>query len=232
MIVARARPQLRWKKKSRDALPTEPGAAYEPIEGYYIWLGDDEQPTRSWDAVYAQRLAFLAHHPGFGHDVQALQSGEPQQDAIVSAAAKWQITEPDLRAYIEDRDELDSFGDKIFVALRPTEFVVHIPRPLTSARREAVKRWMTDTHRWPHLHEWSDGAEWHEEQHAHLAPDLVARLEWYDRWQAGERPRDILESLPVEIAGETPEEVIRNALQRIHQQLERISPEGLKSPGP
>jgi hypothetical protein len=149
-----------------------------------------------------------------------------------AAAEKWKITEMDLVAYVEDRDSFDAFGDTILVEFRPTEFVVHIPRPLTSARRETLKRWMTTTRRWPQLHEWSEGADWHTEPDAHLAPELVARLDWYDRWQAGERARDIADSLPPEKGDPIPEEVVRNTLQRIHRQLERISPEGLKSPAP
>jgi hypothetical protein len=225
--------ELRWAWRHAKSTPTEPGVSYRPIDGYYMWVAKEDESPETWDPMYAQRRALLAHHPGFRAHIEHLRTCEPaSDDQLVAAAEKWQITEMDLIACVEGGDSFDTFGDKILVELRPTEFVVHIPRPLTSARRETLKRWMTDTRHWPQLHEWSGGTEWHKQPDAHLAPDLIARLDWYDRWQAGERPGDIHDSLPPEAARKVPEEVIRNTIQRIHRQLQRISPEGLKSPGP
>lgn len=232
MIVAPDKPQLRWKRKDRNSLPSAPGVVFKPVAGYYIWLGDAEQPSRSWDPVYAQRLAFLNHHPGFRHDVEALRDANPPDESIASIAGKWQLTERDLRAYIEDDDALDALGDTIFVELRPAEYVVHIPRPLTRARIDAVKQWLTEARRLPWIHEWSGGDALHRQKDAHLSPQLVAHLDWYDRWQEGEGPRDIANSLDPLIAEKWPEENIRTTLQRIHRELRAISPEGLKSPGP
>ncbi len=113
--------------------------------------------------------------------------------------------------------------------------MLRIPRPLTSARREAVKRWLIETRSWPWLRESTDGSKWQSQSDAHVAPEAVARLDWYERWQAGERPAEIAESLPAGVGGRSvriSEETVRTTLQRIHEQLKRISSDGLKTPGP
>lgn len=224
-------PKLRWRTKLRTPAPTDVDGAFSAVEGYFIWVDGDDHAARSWDPVYAQRLDLLDHHPGFAAELAHLRVTAPSPDATAAAAAKWQVTEADLAAILAGRPLTDT-GDKIFVELGPTEFVLHVPRPLTAARRKAIERWAIETRRWPQLHESADGAAWQGQRDAHQARNLMARLDWYDRWMAGERPRDIAESLSPAEAALLPEENIRTTLQRIHEQLKRISPEGLRSPAP
>jgi len=230
-VGASKEPKLRWRTKLRTPASTDTDGPFSAVEGYFIWLDGDDEAARSWDGVYAQRLELLDHHPGFAGDLAHLRLAEPSPDALGAAAAKWQVAEADLAAILAERPLTDT-GDKIFIELSPTEFVLHVPRPLTAARRMAIERWAIETRHWPQLHEGAGGAEWQVQRDAHKARKLVARLDWYDRWMNGERPRDIADSLSPADAALLPEENIRTTLQRIHEQLKRISPEGLTSPGP
>jgi hypothetical protein len=216
--------------------------------GYYIWVEEAEREAAEveregpaevpLDPVYDEHLEFLAHHPGFEQAVLALREKEATAEQFSAAAAHWRITEPDLLAFVEAPDDdvvLDVAGDKSFVEVRPTMFVLRIPRPVTPARRAAVEQWLKEQREWRHPVEQgetlAEGApvRFVDIKSGYASPTLREHLDWYDRFAAGQSAREIAESTETWRHDET---FVRNTLQRIHRRMREISPRGLRSPGP
>jgi len=231
------------KQLRRHDVPSESGS----VEGYYISLqhdgsaeNDKGQPARvRADEMYEERLEFLSHHPGFIEALAEL-AHTPGQGALEEFAQQWAITVADLWHLAEATAlgarrhvVLPPNGALVYVEPRATEFVIHVPRPVTPASREAVARWAHDAWRQPA--KWSSKSEPAQPtkgKSAHLAHEAVRRVEWYDRWTAGESVQAIWDSLPSAEGAKLGESAVRTMLQYIHKRMQAISRRGLREPGP
>ena len=215
------------------------------VIGYYVWLKPKNSPGETSDGpvvgmrvepdpIYEEHLDFLGHHPSF---IAALaELGEsPDQAHVESVAAKWELTPAHVREFAsaaasgQESVELDPEGGLVYVELQPTEYVLHVPRPLPPERREVIIRWAREVWKWPKA---IGGGRLATQKSGHPAHQARHRLEWYDRWNAGESPHAIWDSLPPEMALMINEWGVRNTLQQIHRRMREISPQGLRTPGP
>ena len=157
--------------------------------------------------AYDEHLDFLCFHPGFEAEVMRLRAADRlSSEEIDRVAGKWAMTASDLRRFVDAEGgdvTLEPMADKVLVEIGATEYLVHIPRPLTPALREAVTRWLRDAGRWPRLlqDERGEGLGWRKPRSAHPAPTAREYRKWYARWNAGESVREIYRSLPDVQAG-------------------------------
>lgn len=117
----------------------------------------------------------------------------------------------------------DRPGAGVVVRETPTTFIVQIPRPVTGARKEAVRAWLQEPQA-AGRPEAARGIEGRRRLDQHEA--LIEALPWFDRWNAGEEPAQIWRSL----LDEDPDldfDALVTRLARIWESLRAISPTGL-----
>jgi hypothetical protein len=215
--------------------------------GTYLWMegdGAEHVAVRTPDEVEVgesvaldpeveEHLELVAHHPGFARQIEALRGG-PRNDAdVLRAAHQWRLTTIALRKFLDATDEdivLNAVDDMVWVEVRPTAYVLEIPRPLTKAKREAVSEWLKAERGWLSVEERKRGRT--RAKKSSLSGRLLEGLGWFDRWFDGETITQIWESLP-SVHGQAPaEHDVRNALQAVYRRMSEISPEGLPDKGP
>lgn len=212
-----------------------PGRTRPRLKGYWIWV---ENEAGQADPVYAQHLELLQLHPAFRGVLEKLKKSGGSTSKLARVAATWQLTPGDLAALIDDEaPHLTPEADKVFVELKTGEFVVHIPRPVTVARRAAIEAWLRTEPGWrdqAHRSGLAPAAvppDWRGKRTTKRISAGDRELSWYRRWLEGESPQAIYDSLPLADALSGIHSV-RNPLIAIHERMREISPEGLPEHGP
>jgi len=220
--------------------------------GAYIWWVDDEDADRDAaqppapDPHYAAHLDFVCHHPGFAQVVEELRKIPPPTiEELAEVAHRWRVSVGDLWSFVapddlverkreavegEDVVELRPEDECVFVEGRPTAWVLHIPRPLTPARREAVQRWLAAERGWLDPLEREAGLD--KRPNASVPAALLEGLPLFDRWNSGESIMAIWESVP-SVRGRAPsEDNVRKTIRRVWERMCEICPDGVRTPGP
>jgi hypothetical protein len=178
----------------------------------------------STDPQYEEHLMFLEHHPGFLAALMVL-ARSPSEETFERFAMDWRIEPDDVRHMAEAQApgalhgvRLPPLGARVRVEVYPGELVLHVPQPVSPTSRETIMKWARDAHKHPELWSTEQAAKGGPPagKAAHEAPNAVTRLEWYDRWHAGESPHAIWDLLPQNMALMINEWGVRNTLQQIH----------------
>jgi hypothetical protein len=108
------------------------------------------------------------------------------------------------------------------------EFVIRIPRPVTSGRRAVVEEWLKTGV--------SDGVAeevWGSSGKARFipSPSLVEAIPWFTRWNAGEEPAKIWGEL-VEARSTLSADAFRKQLERVWERMREIHPGGVRDDRP
>ena len=207
------------------------------VARYWIWARPDDSDRPPADPQFEEHLQFLSHHPGFKEELRGACSTPQEEADLHELAGRWQLPLDVLRRAIAAGDkpvQLSLYDGLPYVELKPDEYVLHVPRWLTSARKDAIQAWAREVWNWPRLIDDADGAAqaWFKPRAGHRAPQAAAHLDWYDRWHAGESSEDIWHSLDPREAAAIGAEGVRATLRSIHKRMAEIQPAGLRRPGP
>ena len=207
-----------------------------PVTRYWIWAREDDSDRPPPDPQFEEHLAFLSHHPGFQDELRGARGHPMSERRLREFGGRWQLPLDVVRRAIAADDEhvqLDVFDGLPYVELAPDEYVLHVPRWLTPARKDAVQAWAREVWNWPRLIDDVDsGQAWSQPKAGHRAPQAAAHLDWYDRWHDGESAQEIWDSLDPREAAAMGFETVRSTLRSIHKRMAEIQPSGLRSPGP
>ncbi len=240
-------PQLkRWTVSRRPKLPPprrnldlETGAYFtleysddeKHIEPRYTGLPlsrDIETDSIPLDPPVEQHLAFVVQHPAFPIEVARLRKQRARKGEIAEVAARWQISFGAIEAFIRARPDqtkasIEVHDDLMFIEARPTVYLIHVPRPLTPRRREALLGWISQERRDLKLH---GSDEWRTDRKRVRADTRLETISTWKRWNKGEGVAALADEL------EIPELKLRDRLREVHSYMRDLSPDKLRKPPP
>ncbi|MFN8113177.1 MAG: hypothetical protein U0R51_08250 [Solirubrobacterales bacterium] len=195
-----------------------------------------------------EHLAFVQHHPAFPEALEGLRGdyklggveeasphlieaaiADPRASANAPArefAKDWGITTA-AALYLALQDPVSVDTDYLAVEVTELEYVVHIPRPLTPARRNAICKWVKSENRpGPAEEAWGKAGK----QRWDPSPRASAAIAWFQRWNAGEEPaqiyRDVSKEAPVAF------ETFHSSLVSAWKRMKAISPDKVREERP
>lgn len=216
--------------------------------GAFIWTDADPHDD--------EHLALLNAHPRFHFELERLREDLDQLPSaprtaiggtVIRAARadpydvpyplaafsrKWGLAPVDAAAMVAMQPENRVFARErslIYVEEREYDYVLRIPRPITPARRETLKRFLAlaRQRRGP-----MEDALLGTRNRTSLSPALLDALPYFKRWNNGESIASIYDSIEG-TAGRAPsEDQIRKRVARLRERLIELSPEDIRSPCP